>query len=144
MRKINKIIVHHTASNPTATKLEDIDTWHKARGFSLVSNTYAGYHYIIEDGPPTVRLGRGVDRTGAHCRGYNTKSIGCAITGSFENGGIPSPEQYRIAVQLVADLCRQFPDADVKGHNELGSTHCPGIDMDKFRKDVLQVLRCHR
>ena len=52
MRKINKIIIHCTATaegkNYTAA---DIDRWHKTMGFSKI-----GYHYIILlDG--TVELG---------------------------------------------------------------------------------------
>tara|TARA_R100000808_G_C2135251_1_gene143674 strand:- start:527 stop:961 length:435 start_codon:yes stop_codon:yes gene_type:complete len=144
MRKIKYIVVHHTASGEETT-LEDVSLWHKARGFSRVSGTNAGYHYLIEASPkPTIRLGRSPDRTGAHARGYNSGSIGCAIVGSFEDGSVPSPEQYRLAVQLVADLSRQHPEAAIKGHSELGSTQCPGIDMVAFRQAVQECLQCHR
>jgi len=136
MRKIRYIILHHTASGSDTT-LEDVSVWHRTRGFSRVSGTNAGYHYLIEASPKArVRLARSPHRTGAHARGYNSGSIGCAIVGSFEDGSAPSPEQYSLAVQLVADLVRQHPGASIKGHSELSATQCPGFDMVEVRRAV--------
>ena len=78
MRAIRKIVVHHSAS--PAVSMEKIEQWHIERGFSEV-----GYHYVIQAGG-FVRLGRKLDRVGAHCKGHNSDSIGVCVVGSFENG----------------------------------------------------------
>ena len=39
-RRIDKIIIHHSAS-PIGTTVEQIDQWHKARGWTGI-----GYHFV--------------------------------------------------------------------------------------------------
>ena len=69
MRDISKAIVHCTATpEGRPTTVEDIRSWHKARGWSDI-----GYHYVIYlDG--SVHEGRPVERMGAHCKGQNKGS----------------------------------------------------------------------
>ena len=128
MRAISRIIVHHSASPPVS--LERIDEWHRERGFNEV-----GYHFVIEAGG-VVRLGRALGKTGAHCKGYNTGSIGVCVVGSFENGDPVPAEQWAALVLLVADLLRQYglTVSNVFGHTELGSTLCPGFDPGLLRE----------
>ena len=52
MRQINKIVVHHSASKQSTTR-DQIDRWHKDRGWSGV-----GYHYVIESDGSTIREDR--------------------------------------------------------------------------------------
>tara|TARA_R100000322_G_scaffold161887_1_gene124162 strand:- start:288 stop:710 length:423 start_codon:yes stop_codon:yes gene_type:complete len=128
MRAISRIVVHHSASPPVS--LERIDEWHRERGFNEV-----GYHFVIEAGG-VVRLGRALGKTGAHCKGYNTGSIGVCVVGSFENGDPVPTEQWAALVSLVADLLRQYglTVSNVFGHTELGSTLCPGFDPGLLRE----------
>jgi len=49
---IQKIVVHHSASNSITTKKADIERWHRQRGFSQI-----GYHKVIE-GSGSVINGR--------------------------------------------------------------------------------------
>ena len=43
MRKINRIILHCSATRPTMDiGVEEITEWHKQRGFRTI-----GYHYVI-------------------------------------------------------------------------------------------------
>ena len=43
MRTINQIIIHCTATKAgRKTTVEEIDRWHRARGFRCI-----GYHYVI-------------------------------------------------------------------------------------------------
>ena len=140
MRRIDHVVVHHSAS-PDSWTLERVSSSHKERGFSEVAGTNCGYHYVIElDG--VVRLGRTIDVVGAHCRGHNSKSIGVCVIGSVEGEDNPSEAQWRSLVQLCADLLRQFPDAGLVGHKELKPTLCPGLDPSLLRSDVFSILEC--
>ena len=70
MRKINKIIIHHSAS-PLITTVDDIRDWHvHNNGWSDI-----GYHYIIL-GDGSIEDGRPITKIGAHCKGKNRYSIG--------------------------------------------------------------------
>ena len=122
--------------------LERISDAHKDRGFAEVSRTNCGYHYVVEADPVRVRLGRGIDRVGAHCKGHNSHSIGVCMIGSYEAEERPSPDQWAAAVGLCADLLRQFPEAKLYGHKELSPTLCPGFDPAVFRLDVFDLLQC--
>ena len=70
MRKINLIVLHHSASPRETTNASMIRSWHLARGWNDI-----GYHRVIEaDGQ--IMDGRPVQRRGAHAKGSNTTSIG--------------------------------------------------------------------
>ena len=69
MRTIKKIVVHHSASKPETT-VEQIDSWHKDRGWWGI-----GYHYVV-DHNGEIQEGRPVNKPGAHTRGENKDSIG--------------------------------------------------------------------
>ena len=128
VRPIQRVIVHHSAS--PAVSLEKIDEWHRERGFNEI-----GYHFVIQAGG-IIRLGRALGKTGAHCRGYNTGSIGVCVVGSFEDGTPVPGSQWVALVALVGDLMRQYDLTidDVYGHKELGATLCPGFDPGLLRE----------
>ena len=128
MRKISKIVVHHSASPPVS--LEKITEWHRERGYSDV-----GYHFVIQAGG-LIRLGRPLGQMGAHCKGHNKGSIGVCVVGSFENRQPVPGSQWVALVALVGDLMRQYglDVSDVYGHRELGNTLCPGFDPEYLRK----------
>tara|TARA_R110002020_G_scaffold206024_1_gene411025 strand:- start:208 stop:609 length:402 start_codon:yes stop_codon:yes gene_type:complete len=130
MRTISRIIVHHSAS--PAVSMEKIEEWHNERGYNGI-----GYHFVIQAGG-LVRLGRELGRTGAHCKGYNTGSIGVCVVGSFEDGTPVPGSQWAALVALVGDLVRQYglTPGDVYGHKELGSTLCPGFDPQLLRAEL--------
>ena len=78
------IIIHCSATragqNITAA---DIDCWHRARGFWSI-----GYHYVIRlDG--TIEPGRDVTLDGAHCMGWNQRSIGICYVGGLDKKAAP-------------------------------------------------------
>ena len=79
MRKINKAIVHCTATpEGRHTTVEDVRRWHLDRGWSDI-----GYHYLIYlDG--TVHEGRPIEIQGAHTKGQNKNSIGIAYVGGID------------------------------------------------------------
>lgn len=132
MRAIRKIIVHHSASQ--AVSLEEIDQWHRDRGFNMV-----GYHFVIQAGG-LVRLGRRVENVGAHCKGHNSDSIGVCVVGSFENGDPVPGSQWMALVALVGDLVGQYDLSvrDVYGHKELAATLCPGFNPENLRSALAE------
>ena len=129
MRKISEIIVH-CAATPEGKHftVDDIDTWHRKRGFRCI-----GYHFVIYlDG--SVHKGRDVADVGAHCSGHNANSIGiCYIGGCAADGKTPKDtrtEAQRAAlIKLVNELRSQFPGSTVHGHNEFAAKACPSFNV---------------
>lgn len=131
MRTINEIIIHCTATETEKlVTIEDIDQWHKARGWKG-----CGYHFVIhQDG--RIQVGRPIAEIGAHCKGHNAHSIGIAYVGGLLNGE-PSDtrtfKQMESMVSLIKDLSKELPTIiAVKGHNEYSSKACPCFNVQAF------------
>lgn len=142
-REITDIIVHCSATpEGKAYTVEDIRKWHKQQGWSDI-----GYHYVVElDG--SVRIGRNVDISGAHCEGHNAKSIGICYVGGLENKpGVPTPKQKAkdtrtdaqkaALLALLMDLRKLYPKARIVGHRDYDTKgkECPSFDAkNEYRK----------
>lgn len=130
MRTINQIIIHCTATKAgRKTTVEEIDRWHRARGFRCI-----GYHYVIYlDG--TVARGRDDSQTGAHCKGYNAHSIGVCYVGGLDATGkqcdTRTPQQKESLRTLVSKLKQRYPGATLHGHCEFAAKACPCFDVGK-------------
>lgn len=130
MRNITRIILHCTATKAgRVTTVAEIDKWHRARGFRGI-----GYHYVIYlDG--SVHRGRDESATGAHCKGFNTNSIGVCYVGGLDSKGNPSdtrtPQQRKALKELVETLLSRYPEATVHGHYEFAAKACPCFDVRK-------------
>ena len=144
MRPIKAIVIHHSVSPPDTTR-EDIDRWHKARGFSGI-----GYHYLIRRGEhPEVVRGRPDEQRGAHLKPiedswlWNSTSLAICIAGNYEESLI-AEDMLTQAVEVAAEYCSRYglTEADVYGHREVRATLCPGrfIDMELFREQVGSLL----
>lgn len=138
MRDIKLAIIHCTYT-PTGreTTVEDIDLWHRERGFRR-DDTYRsafnptlghiGYHYII--GLDGVHTGRQVAEVGAHCSGRNSISIGICMVGS----GVYTQAQWDSLKELTANLLRSYPGMKIVGHRDCptgvaqGKT-CPNFEV---------------
>lgn len=137
MRKVNKIVVHSSASpEGREDTVEDVTRWHLARGFKDI-----GYHYIIElDG--IVFQGRPLSKQGAHVRGHNTDTIGICYIGGTDNTRQRNPKDTRTDAQkrslrkLLSDLKQMFPNAEIVGHRDLAATACPSFDAKNEYKDL--------
>ena len=136
MRKINKIIIHCSATPEGKDyTVAQIRQWHtlpkpKGNGWRDI-----GYHFVIyRDG--TVHKERPIEQIGAHCSGYNANSIGiCYIGGCATDGKTPKDtrtEAQRAAlIQLVSELKASYPSATVHGHNEFAAKACPSFNVQK-------------
>lgn len=135
MRRIDEIIVHCTATpQGMAVSVDDIDRWHRQRGFSSI-----GYHFVVYlDG--TVHTGRPIDQVGAHCTGHNTHSIGICYVGGLDAYCHPkdtrTPAQKEALWLLVVALKTQYPNAKVYGHRQFANKACPCFDAGKEYGDL--------
>lgn len=129
MRKIDKIIIHCTATpEGRAVTVDQVTQWHKARGFRTI-----GYHYLIGlDG--TISNGRPVEEVGAHCLGQNAHSIGICYVGGIDSSTL-QPKDTRTALQkrslrlLISQLQKKYPHATLHGHREFAAKACPCFDV---------------
>lgn len=130
MRKIDKIILHCSATKEgQGFAVEDIDRWHKARGFAKI-----GYHKVIYlDG--SIHNGRPLEQIGAHTLGHNATSIGICYIGGLDENGKPkdtrTKEQKEALINLVNTLKAEYPGAKVYGHYEFAAKACPCFDVKK-------------
>lgn len=129
MRKITQVIIHCSATPEGKDyTVEDIDRWHRDRGFDCI-----GYHYVIyRDG--SVHKGRDVAKIGAHCKGQNSNSIGvCYIGGMTADNkqakDTRTPKQKAALRALVAQLKQEYPGITVHGHNEYANKACPCFNV---------------
>ena len=136
MRKINKIIVHCSATPENReTTVEEIDKWHKARGWKSI-----GYHYVIYlDG--SIHKGRDESEIGAHCADQNTNSIGVCYVGGVDSSG-KTPKDTRTEAQkkslleLLKKLKEKYPNATIHGHREFAAKACPSFDARHEYKNI--------
>lgn len=135
MRPITKIILHCSATpEGRDVTIEDIDRWHRKRGYDG-----CGYHYVIyRDG--TIHWGRPVERAGAHTRNYNLCSIGICYIGGLDAKGCPkdtrTEEQHDVMLALCRMLLCRFPKATIHGHNEFDNKACPCFDVAAFVREL--------
>lgn len=136
MRKINEIIVHCSAT-PAGKPytVEDIDKWHRQRGFDGI-----GYHFVVYlDG--SVHKGRSLEKVGAHCLGHNKNSIGVCYVGGLTADGKMINDTRTLAQKLslqrlLAELKAQFPDAEIHGRRDFAAKACPSFDATKEYKSI--------
>mgnify|MGYP001582247372 CR=1 FL=1 len=128
MRKINKIIIHCSATpEGRPHDVADIRRWHLARGFNDI-----GYHYLIHiDGK--IEEGRDISRIGAHCSGQNRNSIGICYVGGMSKDmkkakDTRTKEQKDSLIKLMQELIYKYnQDMTIHGHNEFANKSCPSF-----------------
>ncbi len=143
MRKINKIIIHCSATQEGKDiSVDTIRKWHvEGRGWSDI-----GYHYIISlDG--LTEVGRPIERSGAHTKGENKDSIGVCYIGGVEaergdNGkwiakDTRTDEQKRSLLNLLTTLKSIYgDDVTIHGHREFAAKSCPCFDAYEEYKNI--------
>lgn len=137
------IIIHHAASG-TAKKNGDITMArireiHQGKGWRK-----EGYHELVRlDG--NIEHGRAPNEQGAHCPGYNNRSLGICFAGNAMYHEWTA-EQERAGIELISRLAvkYQIPVENILGHNETPiRTKCPGAltDMRRVRELVMAAGR---
>ncbi len=137
MRKINKLIVHCSATpEGRDVKTETIKDWH------VNGNHWKdiGYHYVIElDG--SIHKGRDENVIGAHCSGQNANSIGiCYVGGVAKDSKTPkdtrTDAQKQSLLKLLKELKAKYPNATIHGHREFAAKACPSFDATSEYKSI--------
>ena len=137
MRNINEIIIHCSATREGQDiPVETIKDWHiNSRGWSDI-----GYHFYIElDG--TIKKGRDIDKTGAHCKGHNRNSIGICYCGGVEaDGKTPkdtrTQEQKDSLLHVLKTVKAMYPEAVIYSHNEFANKACPSFDATEEYENI--------
>ena len=135
MRELNKIIIHCSATPESVdVKTRTIKKWHLAQGWSDI-----GYHYIIELNGD-IQIGRTIEKRGAHCNGYNNKSIGICYVGgvdkNFKAKDTRTEKQKESLRNLLISIKKQNPNITIHGHNEFSTKSCPSFDVKEEYKDI--------
>jgi len=108
---------------------EDIDKWHKMRGWRKI-----GYHYVIRENG-YLEAGRDEWEIGAHCKGHNRYSIGVCYVGGLDEHGKPADTRTKAQkvalLNLLRELKRKYPKAKIYGHRDFASRDCPCFDARK-------------
>ena len=132
--KTNYVILHHAAAK--ACSPYQIDSWHKANGWSGI-----GYHYFIrKDG--TVYRGRPEWATGAHAQGMNNESIGICVEGNYDIEYVMPTKQEEAVKDVLRYVKLRYPDAMLKAHKNVCATGCPGkyyplSEMMEFYRNII-------
>jgi len=125
------IILHHAAASEAS--VTSIHNWHLQRGWAGI-----GYHYYVrKDG--SIYRGRSEDTIGAHTEEYNSRSIGICAEGNFEVE-MMSDAQKRAIIELLRELKKRYPNAQIKRHKDFAATACPGKNYP-FEEIVRETLK---
>lgn len=122
--KTDFIAVHCSATPPHMdVGEEEIRGWHTDKGWSDI-----GYNIVIRrDG--RVEIGRPLDYSGAHVKGYNSRSLGvCLIGGTDIDGNSENnftEAQFEALKLTLQWLLLVYPQADIQGHRDF-----PGVGKD--------------
>lgn len=136
------------------TPVATIDDWHRARGFARKSSdralqnqslTSIGYHYVIYlDG--TVATGRGVNEVGAHCRGWNSQSLGICLVGT-DAFTEKQWDSLKYLVGKIEEEATKKPAGAlwIRGHRDMPDVHkeCPGFSVDAWLAGGRKALAGH-
>ncbi len=137
MREINEIIVHCSATRPSADiGVTQIRHWH------VTGNHWSdiGYHYVIRRNG-TLEEGRPVPIQGAHTSGHNAHSIGVCLVGgvSEEDVRVPennfTPQQFETLANILIALKKQYGITKISGHREYAAKACPSFDVHAFMQE---------
>lgn len=144
--RVDRVVIH--CSDSTRATVEDIDGWHRARGFDRI-----GYHWVITNGhlrsnrryipEADGRLwpGRSEDETGAHVEGHNRNALGVCLVGKTR---FSTAQRITLHGLLIGIMSRHgLSDEDILGHYELDPAKtCPNIAMSGLRDTLSQIKGC--
>ena len=147
-REYLSIVVHCSASNRDTTTPQDVEAWHRAKGWNG-----PGYHSMI-DGAGKHHVGRQDPVIGAGAEGWNEDSLHICVFGDFDKDKIDRKHpQYLTLVQVVAAKAKRYgiPVDQIIGHRDvyklLGqrvAKTCPGANLyallPALREDVAKYL----
>lgn len=136
-KRTDWLVVHCSATSPKQDiGAKEIRQWHRQKGWIDI-----GYHFVIRRNG-TVEKGRPIDVVGAHVENWNAVSVGVCMAGGIDEKGQPennfTPAQFAALAELLIDLKKQYPDAQVKGHRDFPNVKkaCPSFDVRQWIEET--------
>lgn len=115
--RTDSIIIHHAEWKEAS--IFDIHNSHKNRGWLGVGYNY----YIRKDG--SIHQGRPENMIGSHAQGWNSRSIGICLEGSFMTDH-PTAQQLESLSWLISDIENRRGKLNILRHKDVNATSCPG------------------
>ncbi len=136
MRKINNIVIHHSAVyQPDINKLiSSMNRTHKDRIWQPADKNWShvAYHYTIWVDWKIVNT-RDLWSIWWHTNSkVNWSSIGICLSGNFDVN-VPTNSQYNSLNEVIADLSILYPWIKVSYHNDYSKKTCPWLKFQKNR-----------
>lgn len=131
LETISYIIIHCSATKPSKEiSIDNLREEHLCRGFDDI-----GYHWVINiDG--TIEKGRSERFQGAHCQGYNDRSLGVCYIGGLDDNGLSTNtmtfDQEKSLFNLCTKLKIRYPEIQIIGHNQVSNKACPCFDVKEW------------
>lgn len=94
-----------------------------------------GYNFLVGS-EGSIFTGRGFDKIGSHTKGYNSRTLGIALIGSFENA-VPGEVQLNATMRFLdyaVDQGKLAPEFKLFGHRQLIATLSPGAQLFNILK----------
>lgn len=139
-RTTDFIAVHCSATKPLQDiGASEIRKWHvEDNGWSDI-----GYHSVIRRSG-AIELGRPLHVSGAHVKGFNSRSVGICMVGGIDDNGNPednfTPEQWE-SLEVTLDYYHLiYPGAEILGHRDFPgvSKACPSFDVAAWLKETYE------
>lgn len=126
---VNYVIIHHTATENCTNQDQCIKNLQYIQKFHMESRDFydIGYNFLV-GGDGQAYEGRGWTVEGAHLFGYNSKSIGIAFVGTF-NDIMPPKRQIEVCQKVIKQgLDWNYINKDYKllAARQLAGTESPG------------------
>lgn len=143
MRKINKLIIHHSASFQEWQSLTDsvkmISRWHYKRlhFYPNKNGNYVAYHHIITQ-TWEIWNPRPIEEVGYHCWVWyhNIVSVGICLLGNFEHEK-PTKEQLESLQRLIRLIRKwQGKHLPIYWHKDFKNTKCPWKNLYSKIKNI--------
>jgi N-acetylmuramoyl-L-alanine amidase len=136
MREIKYIVIHCTASQPTATKQSILNYWKDVLKWKSV-----GYHRLIDANGVIYELAKYENPTNG-VKGYNSNSIHFSYIGGIDAKGKPkdtrTQKQKDSLLELIKQAKKQFPNAIIQGHKDFPNVKkaCPSFEAKQEYKNI--------
>jgi N-acetylmuramoyl-L-alanine amidase len=134
-RQIDEIYVHCSATQPTATVSAIQNYWRntlgwKSPGYHILVTADKGFSYLQNFNLPSNGVA-----------GRNSRSIHISYIGGIDRNGRPmdtrTPDQARLLERAIIELKRRFPNARLRGHNEVSNKACPSFNVKEVYKQYI-------
>ena len=125
-RKIKRVFIHCSAASRTNIDAEEIDLWHRQRGWSGI-----GYHFFIKTSGK-LEIGRDIEKTPAAQRFHNRHTIAICLNGLKKSDF--TENQFIMLRNLCAEIKQGRPNITFHGHCEVSAKACPVFDYKSVLK----------